>query len=62
VLSRGAQKEFNQSVTSKKWLVEKLVVVRKVIPPDQVCPELAHYLPAIAQAAPTVAASAEAPQ
>jgi hypothetical protein len=29
---------------------------------DEPIPELAHYLPAIAQAAPTVAASAEAPQ
>jgi hypothetical protein len=45
-----------------KRLVENLVVNRKVIRPDKVCPELAHYLPAIAQAAPTVAASAEAPQ
>jgi hypothetical protein len=62
VLSKGAQKEFKQSATSKRWLVEKLVMDRKVIRPDQVCPELAHYLPAIAQAAPTVAASAEAPQ
>jgi hypothetical protein len=61
-LSKGAQKEFNQPFMSKKWLVENLVVDRKVIRPDKVCPELAHYLPAIAQAAPTVAASAEAPQ
>jgi hypothetical protein len=59
VLSKGAQKEFKQSVTSKKWLVEKLVVDRKVIRPDQVCPELARYLPVIAA---TVAASAEALQ
>jgi hypothetical protein len=61
-LSKGAHKDFKQPSTSKKWLVENLVVDRKVIRPDQVCPELAHYLPAIAQAAPTVAASAEAPK
>jgi hypothetical protein len=61
-LSKGAQKEFKQPFTSKKWLVENLVVDRKVIRPDQVCPELAHYLPAISQAVPTVAASAEAPK
>jgi hypothetical protein len=60
-LSKGAQKEFKQPFTSKKWLVENLVVDRKVIRPDQICPELAHYLPALAQAAPTVPASAEAP-
>jgi hypothetical protein len=62
VVQKGAQKDFKQSVTSKKWLVEKLVLDRKVVRPDQVCPELAQYLPAIAEAAPTVAASAEAPQ
>ena len=62
VLSKAAQKEFKQYVTSKKWLVETLVVDRKVIRPDQVCPELAQYLPAIAQAAPTVAAAVEAPK
>jgi len=61
-LSKGAQKDFKQPVTSKRWLVEKLVVDRKVVRPDQVCPELAQYIPAIAEAAPTVAASAEAPQ
>ncbi|HKA53868.1 MAG TPA: hypothetical protein VKJ47_09435, partial [Candidatus Binatia bacterium] len=61
-LSKGAQKDFKQPATTKKWLVEKLVVDRKVIRPDQVCPELAQYLPAIAQAAPTVAAAAEARQ
>jgi hypothetical protein len=61
-LSKGAHKDFKQPSTSKKWLVQNLVVDRKVIRPDQVCPELAQYLPAIAQAAPTVAASAEAPK
>jgi len=61
-LDKGAQKDFKQSSASKKWLVENLVVERKVIRPDQVCPELAQYLPAIAQAAPAVAASAEAPK
>ena len=55
-LEKGAQKDFKQPFTSKKWLVEKLVVDRKIIRPDQVCPELAQYLPAIAEAAPTVAA------
>jgi hypothetical protein len=61
-LSKGAQKDFKQPFTSKKWLVQNLVLDRKVIRPDQVCPELAQYLPAIAEAAPTVAASAEAPK
>lgn len=61
-LSKGAQKDFKQLLTSKKWLVQNLVVDRKVIRPDQVCPELAQYLPAITEAAPTVAASAEAPK
>ena len=61
-LSKGAQKDFNQPLASKKWLVQHLVVARKVIRPDQVCPELAQYLPAMAEAAPTVAASAEAPK
>jgi len=37
-------------------------VDRKVIRPDQVCPELAQYLPAVAEAAPTLPASGEAPK
>jgi hypothetical protein len=61
-LSNGAHKDFKQPCASKKWLVQHLVLDRKVIPPDQVCPELAQFLPAIAEAAPTVAASAEAPK
>ena len=61
-LSKGAQKDFKQPLASKKWLVQHLVVDRKVIRPDQVCPELAQYLPAIAEAAPTVVASTEAPK
>jgi hypothetical protein len=62
VLSKGAHKHFKQASTSKRWLVQNLVVDRKVIRPDQLCPELAQYLPAIAEAAPTVAASPEAPK
>jgi hypothetical protein len=61
-LEKGAQKSFKQSSTSKKSLVQNLVVDRKVVRPDQVCPELAHYLPAIAEAAPALPASGEAPQ
>jgi hypothetical protein len=61
-LSKGAHKDFKQPSTSKRWLVQNLVVDRKVIRPDQLCPELAQYLPAIAEAAPTVAASAEVPK
>jgi hypothetical protein len=61
-LSKGACKDFKQPSTSKKWLVQHLVVDRKVIRPDQVCPELAQYLPAIAEAAPTLSASVEAPK
>jgi hypothetical protein len=61
-LSNGAHKEFKKFFASKKWLVQHLVVECKVVRPDQVCPELAQYLPAIAEAAPPVAASAEAPK
>jgi hypothetical protein len=61
-LSNGAHKDFKQPLASKKWLVHNLVVDRKVIRPDQVCPELAQFLPATAEAAPTVAASPEAPK
>jgi hypothetical protein len=61
-LSNGAHKDFKQFFASKKWLVQHLVVDRKVVRPDQVCPGLAQYLPAIAEAAPTVAASVEAPK
>jgi predicted transcriptional regulator len=61
-LEKGAHKDFKQPSASKKWLVQNLVVDRKVIRPDQVCQELAQYLPAIAEATPTVAASAEAPK
>jgi hypothetical protein len=61
-VSKGACKDFKQPSTSKKWLVQHLVVDRKVIRPDQVCPELAQYLPAIADTAPTLTASVEAPK
>jgi hypothetical protein len=61
-VDKGARKDFKQPFTSKKWLVQHLVVDRKVIRPDQVCPELAQYLPAIAEAAPTLSASVEAPK
>jgi hypothetical protein len=61
-VDKGARKDFKQPLASKRWLVQHLVVDRKVIRPDQVCPELAQFLPAIAEAAPTVAASAEAPK
>jgi hypothetical protein len=49
-------------VAPKKWLVQHLVMDRKVIRPDQFCPQLAQFLPAIGEAAPTVAASAEEPK
>ena len=42
-LSKGAHKDFKQPSTSKKWLVQNLVVDRKVIRPDQLCPELAQH-------------------
>jgi hypothetical protein len=44
---------------SKKSLVRYLVVDCKLVPPERVCPELARYLPAIAEAAPTLTSSAE---
>jgi hypothetical protein len=46
-----------QTFNSKKSLVPKLVLERNVVRPDQVCAELAQYLPAIAGAAPTPASS-----
>jgi hypothetical protein len=49
-------------VAPKKWLVQHLMMDRKVIRPDQFCPQLAQFLPAIGEAAPTVAASAEEPK
>jgi hypothetical protein len=61
-VEKGACKDFKQPFTSKKLLVQHLVVDRKVIRPDQVCTELAQYLPAIAEAAPTPTASVEAPK
>jgi hypothetical protein len=61
-LSKGACKDFKQPSTTKMALVQNLVLDRKVVRPDQVCPELAQYLPAIAEAAPTLTASAEAPK
>lgn len=61
-VSNAACKDFKQLSTSKRWLVQHLVLDRKVIRPDQVCPELAQLIPAIVEAAPTVAASVEAPQ
>jgi hypothetical protein len=57
VLVVGAQKKFKQVFPSKEALVQKLVVDCKFIPPDRVCPELARYLPAIAEAAPTLTPS-----
>jgi hypothetical protein len=57
VVQKGALKDLKQPFTSKRLLVQHLVVDRKVIRRDQVCPELAQYLPAIAEAAPTLTAS-----
>jgi hypothetical protein len=48
VLQEGAQKKFKQAFMSQKSLVRHLVLDRKLIRPDQVCPELAQYLPATA--------------
>jgi hypothetical protein len=65
VLQKGAQKKFEAlkfEVVSKKSLVRYLVLDCKVIPPDRVCPELAKYLPPIAEAAPTLTASREEPK
>jgi hypothetical protein len=62
VLEVGARKKFKQVFPSKKALVRNLVVDCKVIPPDRVCPELAQYLPAIAEAAPTLTPSGEEPK
>jgi len=61
-LDKGAREDLKQSLTTKMALVQNLVLDRKVVRPDQVCSELAQYLPAIAEAAPTVAASVEAPK
>jgi hypothetical protein len=58
VLQKGAQKKF-EAFMSKKQLVRELVVDCKLVPPERVCPELARYLPANAQAAPTLTSSAE---
>ena len=58
----GAEKEFKQHFGSKRALVQMLVVDRKLVRPDQVCSELAQYLPAIEAAAPTPTASAEEPK
>jgi hypothetical protein len=57
MLQKAAQKEFNQSFTSIKSLVRKLVVDRKIIRPERVCPDLARDLPAITEAAHTPASS-----
>jgi hypothetical protein len=57
-VANAARKEFKQPITLPKWLVPKLVVDRKLVRPDQVCPELAQYLSAITGAAPTPASSA----
>jgi hypothetical protein len=51
-LQKGAQEEFKQPFTSKESLVQKLVVDRKFIRPERVCPELAQYLSANADAPP----------
>jgi hypothetical protein len=62
VLVEGAQKKFKEHFESKRSLVRHLVVDRNLIRPDQVCRELAPFLPAIEAAAPTPTAAAEEPK
>jgi hypothetical protein len=59
-LVEGAQKKFKQLFGSKRALVRHLVADRKLVPPDQVCRELAQLLPAIEVAAPVDASSGQA--
>jgi hypothetical protein len=61
-LVTGAEKQFKQHFESKGALVHMLVVDRKLVRPDQVCPELAQFLPAIEAAAPILTAAAEEPK
>jgi hypothetical protein len=61
-LVMGAEKQFKQDFESKGAPVQMLVVDRKLVRPDQVCPELAQYLPAIGAATPTPTAPAEEPK
>jgi hypothetical protein len=60
VLVEGAQKKFKEYFGSKRALVRHLVMDRKLIPPDQVCRELAPFLPAIEAAASAIAPADEA--
>jgi hypothetical protein len=52
-LAQAAEKEFKQTFHLKRPLVRKLVLDCKIIRPEQVCAELAKYLPPIAEVAPT---------
>jgi hypothetical protein len=61
-LEKGARNDLKQPLPSKMGLVQNLELDRNVVRADQVCSELARFLPAIAEAAPTVAASVEAPK
>jgi hypothetical protein len=58
-LMQAAEKEFKQTLHLKRPLVRKLVLDCKIIRPEQVCEELAKYLPPIAEAAPTRPSSGE---
>jgi hypothetical protein len=60
VLVMGAEKKFKQHFGSKRALVQMLVVDRKLVRPDEVCRELAQFLPAIEAAAPVDASSGQA--
>lgn len=45
-LQAAAKKRYSRNFANKKSMVEDLVLDEKVVPEDQVCRELAKYLPA----------------
>jgi hypothetical protein len=45
MLQKAAKKNFSIMFTSKKQMVEDLVLDHKMVPEDQVCEELAKHLP-----------------
>jgi hypothetical protein len=55
-LAIAAEKVFKHTYTSRRVLVRKLVLDCKIIPPDQVCPQFAEWLPE-PQAPPTPSAA-----
>jgi hypothetical protein len=62
VLQQAARESFKRDYSSKQGLVRTLMTEHKMVRPEQVCAELAPFVPASVKAAPPPTASSQEPK